>query len=251
MSIQYGSGAISGFLSNDSVTVAGLDVKNFTFGEVTSLSGLGFIVGQFDGILGMGFNSISIDKLPTLMDLIAEQKLLENSEFSFYLTKQAGAAGSSLTLGGVDPSVYTGDFNYHPLISETYWVIGMEGFKVNGQLVEIKAGIVDTGTSLIVGDSSVINPITAKIGEVKSDCSNLSTLPDVTVQIGGIDYVLTAKDYVLQVSAGGASECVNGFMGMAMPAQLKKAVILGDVFIKTYYTVFDLDKKRVGFATAK
>jgi len=39
-------------------------------------------------------------------------------------------------------------------------------------------------------------------------------------------------------------------MAMDMPAQLKDAVILGDVFLKTYYTHFDMTKQRVGLAKA-
>jgi len=37
---------------------------------------------------------------------------------------------------------------------------------------------------------------------------------------------------------------------MDLPAQLANAVILGDVFIKVYYTHFDMGNKRVGFALA-
>lgn len=58
--IQYGSGGVKGFVSNDVVTVSGVTVKNVDFGEVTSLKGPSFIVGKFDGILGMAFPKISV-----------------------------------------------------------------------------------------------------------------------------------------------------------------------------------------------
>jgi len=38
---------------------------------------------------------------------------------------------------------------------------------------------------------------------------------------------------------------------MDLPPQLSKAFILGDSFIKEYYTHFHLEKKAVGFAKAK
>jgi hypothetical protein len=39
-------------------------------------------------------------------------------------------------------------------------------------------------------------------------------------------------------------------MGMDLPPQLGEAFIIGDLFLKTFYTHFDVAGKRVGFATA-
>ena len=58
--IMYGSGPVSGFLSYDDVNFGGLVAKQQEFAEVNVVSGLGlaFLVGKFDGILGMAFDSI-------------------------------------------------------------------------------------------------------------------------------------------------------------------------------------------------
>lgn len=53
--IQYGSGKVAGIVSNDVVTVAGIQVPNVDFGESTTLSGVSFLAGKFDGIMGLAF----------------------------------------------------------------------------------------------------------------------------------------------------------------------------------------------------
>jgi len=42
-----------------------------------------------------------------------------------------------------------------------------------------------------------------------------------------------------------------GLIGMDLPPRLGNAFILGDSFIKTYYTHFDMENRRVGFSKAK
>lgn len=58
--IHYGSGAISGFFSSDNVQVGDLSVKNQDFIEATSEPGSVFVSSKFDGILGLGFQTISV-----------------------------------------------------------------------------------------------------------------------------------------------------------------------------------------------
>jgi cathepsin D len=218
---------------------------------MTTLSGASFVAAKFDGILGLAFPSIAADGVTPVFQQMYEQGLIDNNSFSFYLT-QNGGAGSKLILGGVDSSLAKSDFTYHKLISETYWEIGFNDIKVNGTGLGISGGkaIVDSGTSLLVGDEDLINEINAKIGTVNQDCSNRDSLPTVTVTIDGKDYPLTPQQYVLQVSALGQTECLNGFMGMKVPPQLKNAIILGDLFIHVYYSHFDFANNRVGFALA-
>ena len=40
--IEYGSGPVSGFYSEDTVNIGGVSITDYTFAEVTKVSGLGF-----------------------------------------------------------------------------------------------------------------------------------------------------------------------------------------------------------------
>ncbi|KAD4981811.1 hypothetical protein E3N88_18482 [Mikania micrantha] len=60
--IQYGTGSISGYFSEDNLQVGDLVINNQIFIEATREPGATFLAGRFDGILGLGFHEISVGK---------------------------------------------------------------------------------------------------------------------------------------------------------------------------------------------
>lgn len=248
--IKYGSGGVEGKVSLDTVSTADLEAVNFAFGEATKLKGISFIPAKFCGIVGMAFGSISVDKLPTYVDTLYNQKKIDNKSFSFYLTKNPGEEGSALIFGNKDNKYYTGDMKYYKLVSETYYVIEMDNIQVNGKTFNTSNAIVDSGTSVLVGSKELVDHLKNNIGDVKSDCSNMNELPDVKFVISGDEYILHNHEYILKVSAFGYSKCILGFIALdGLPKGLD--IILGDIFMKKYYTEFDMTNERVGFALAK
>ena len=254
LSIQYGSGAVSGYLSQDTVTWGGIQISDVTFGEMTEMNSASWIASKFDGILGMAWQAISEDHIPPVFQTMYNEGKISERSFAFYLTKNAGEKGSELTLGGYNPDHAVGTWKKVPLISESYWMIALDSIKVNQKdigMTNLK-GIVDSGTSLLVGDTPIVKAINEMIGTVKSDCSNVNSLPNVEILINGETYVLTPESYVLKVSAAGETECLNGFRGDDFPPELQGTLILGDLFIKTYYTLFSYENSgSVSFVGAK
>lgn len=121
---------MSGFVSNDVVSVSGVQAKNIDFGESTTLKGASFVAAKFDGILGMAFPAISVLGMTPVYQAMYEQGLVATNSFSFALTSTPGQEGSKLVLGGVNPAYAASEFDYYPLVSETYWMIGTDNMKL-------------------------------------------------------------------------------------------------------------------------
>jgi hypothetical protein len=111
-------------------------------------------------------------------------------------------------------------------------------------------GVIDSGTSLIIGSFDLINPILHQIGNVEQDCSNIDELPNIDFIFDGITYSLSPRDYVLEITLFGSTECMAGIMGAELPDNFPY-LIIGDVFMRKYYSHFDHVNQRVGFALAK
>jgi hypothetical protein len=254
--IMYGSGSVSGFFSLDDVTLAdGLVISGQRFAEVQDAGGLGlaYALGKFDGILGLGFTSISIDNTPTVFENAISQNVVDQPIFSFYLgDNQPG----ELTFGGFNPAHFTGELQYVKLSSATYWEIGMDGVSAGSYHADPNAdgspitAIVDSGTSLITGPRKEISALASSVGAKSTitgqftiDCVKLDDMPDIVFLINGQEYVIPGKDAVIQAQG----TCLFAFMGMDFPKPGPQW-ILGDVFMRKYYTVFNYADETIGFA---
>jgi len=169
-SIQYGSGACSGYLSEDTVSIGGLNVQHQTFAEVTNeggLSSLSFVAAKFDGIMGLAFDTISVDHVRPVWYNMLDQSLVSTPSFSFWLSGN-DSIDSQLVFGGSDPAHYEGNFTYVPLTNETYWEFALDGVSIGGESqIDCSKGcraIADSGTSLLAGPADVVAEINKKIG---------------------------------------------------------------------------------------
>ena len=241
--ITYGSGGVKGFVSKDVANIGDIQ-SHMSFGEVMSASGISFLASQMSGILGLAYNTISVDKLPTWMD----QAPLTDKSFSFYLHTNPEA--SYMVIPGWDSENWA-TIDTHKVVEEAYWSLNLtsigQGSKKFPQ-TNMKA-VIDSGTSLIVGSPSVIDPIISNI-QVKMDCSNIDSLPQVSFTIDTQTYPLDPADYVIKITQDGVTQCMCGIATMNFPAGFNY-VILGDVFMRRYPSYFSLNDNTVSFQVAK
>merc|ERR1712216_649228 len=125
-----------------------------------------------------------------------------------------------------------------------YWLISASDIKVGGKSsgsCNFLTGcemVVDTGTSVLAGPPSAMNALIAKIGNVSADCSNVASLPTLSFTFAGQDfYVIRAKD------DSGKEQCQLGIEGVNAGVPIW---ILGDPFLRKYYTVWDAEQHRLG-----
>ncbi|RXN20202.1 renin-like protein [Labeo rohita] len=128
-SIQYASGNVRGFLSEDVVVVGGIPVVQ-VFAEATALPAIPFIFAKFDGVLGMGYPDVAIDGITPVFDRIMSQHVLKQNVFSVYYSRVSVGADMLFCMDGC-------------------------------------AAVIDTGSSYITGPASSISILMKTIGAVE------------------------------------------------------------------------------------
>ena len=242
--IEYGSGGVSGIVGKDIATIGDISAP-MSFGEISKVDGPTFLVSQMDGIIGLAYDTISVDKLPTFMD---EAQVSEKS-FAFYLKDKSEE--SYMTLPGIDEEAPVTKVATHNVIEKSYWNVNLtsaSGAQGAVDTTGYKAAI-DSGTSLIVGPNTIIAPLIEGIpveDQGVIDCAILDTLPDISFTFDETVYTLTPNDYVLKETVLKQTQCILGVMGADLPAEFNY-VIVGDVFMRKYPTLFSLDDNTVTF----
>jgi len=254
--IRYGSGSVEGYISQDVLQIGDLKIEHQDFGEATSEPGLAFAFGRFDGILGLGYDTISVNKIvPPFYNMI-DQGLLDEPVFAFYLGDSSKDGDESVaTFGGVDKSHYTGKMVKIPLRRKAYWEVDLDAITFGKDSAELdNTGVIlDTGTSLIILPSTLAELLNKEMGAKKGfngqytvECDKRDSLPDMTFTLTGYNFTITAYDYILEVQGS----CISAFNGMDFPEPTGPLAILGDAFLRKWYSVYDLGNNAVGLAKA-
>ncbi|XP_029170189.1 lysosomal aspartic protease-like [Nylanderia fulva] len=257
--INTGKGIIRGFVSTDVVTIAGLNVNNQSFIEATHVPDLAVLRAHYDGVLGMSYASIANGGVKPVFDNMIHQNLVSKPIFSIYLNRNiSNHVGGDLILGGTDPDLYKGGLTYVPVIETGYWQFPMK--KITVRNYTFCAGgcqaMVTTGSSFLFGPLSNISIINDLIGTyvfngvnlLLCDKRNSTSMPVIRFSIGNRVFNLTSDDYVQQISPLNKMICYSGFQEHDSNEDVW---VLGDVFLGRYYSVYDFEKNRVGFAPAK
>lgn len=248
-SVTYGTGDVEGVVGRDKFAFAGYEVE-IGFGLASNASD-DFMTYPMDGILGLGRGASNKLGTPTLMEVMASQKLLKTNMFGVHLSRSAdGATDGQITFGAPDTSKFSGDLAYTNSVSSNgMWEIPADGAGVDGQTLGFtgKTAIIDTGTSYILmppGDAKALHarlPGSSNAGE--SFTVPCNTKLSIQFTFSGVSYDVLPKDYIGKPDKTGKT-CASNIVGhQSFGAD---TWLLGDVFLKNVYSVFDFDKDRIG-----
>ena len=254
----------SGYLSQDTVSIAGLTVVGQVFGEAVNPQRFD-VLSDYEGYLGLGLLSFARTGTPPLFFNLLKQKLIEESVFGIYLVPWNSSHNTSsgeLILGGRDPNRYTGELTYAPLTSKQHWQFKMNSVSIKAKFNDTisPAGCqggcdaaIDSVNPFIVGPKKELDRINKMLGAINPDpddnfieyfdCSTIKTLPTLLLDIGDKELELSAEQYVLNL---GNQICLSAFIGDHVSQWG-----LGAPFLEAVYTEFDVGNSRLGFAPAK
>ncbi|CAF4224311.1 unnamed protein product, partial [Adineta steineri] len=230
--------------------------------------------------LGLGYPTLANYGNTPLFYNMWNQSLIPEPIFSFYLNPDTNAIiGSELIFGGIDSSKFTGNITYVPVVIPEYWEFQMTSMSVGSTLINSSLyAVADTGTTFITGPATQVEALNGALGATYDssakmytlNCSinSLSSLPNVTFNIAGGIFTLKPSQYLVvyydnstnydnstdynnSTSYDNSTSyiCYSVFTPQDSKDSFNNSIwILGDYFLRRYYSIFDIVNNRIGFA---
>ena len=249
--INFGIGEIVGVMNQDTLTIAEITIPYQDIAEVKQEIGSVFDDINLCGIMGLGFNKLASPDTIPVFDNIVNSNTLDWNVFSFYFTLDENEE-SEVLLGDVNPDKFYDPIYWIPLTEDPhYWTVIIQdvrfGDKSLGVCNNDCIAAVDTGTSLISAPTDMVKKMNSLFG---NSCVDIDSYPDLIYVINGIEFSLPPTLYILH-SSDDVEYCSLAFMSIDVGYGDIRIWTLGDLFLSKYYSIFDRDHMRVGFAEAK
>jgi hypothetical protein len=272
VSVSYGSGSFSGTEYTDQVTLSSsLVIKSQSIGVASTTQGF----SDVDGILGIGPVDLTEGTIggntpvPTITDNLFKQGTISTESIGIFYqpSTSASALNGELTFGGIDSSKITSDVNYVPITSTSpasgYWGIDQTiKYGTGGAILDSTAGIVDTGTTLVLIATDAFQKyqkatgatLDQTTGLLKLTASQFEKLQSLFFDIGGVQYELTPNAQIwpreLNSELGGSeSDIYLVVSDLGNPSGQGLDFINGFTFLQRFYSVYDVTNSQVGLAT--
>ncbi|KAM0753939.1 acid protease [Meredithblackwellia eburnea MCA 4105] len=257
ISLTYGIGSDSGVLVQDQVSFGSYSL-NQIFVAASSNDHLTTNPSP-TALIGLAWQALAETKAVPFVQALWQNGLLAQPLFAFNIgndktTSDTGLiSGGTLTLGGVDSSVYSGDIHYTALSADQtgFWNIPLSDMAVNGTSLQVTDGAVtiDSGTNSITIDPKLYTYIFEGIPGVRQSSGGSYVYPcsspvSLSFTFNGTTFTLPASRFQ-DVNIG------SGYCESILQPGQTNDFIIGSPFFESFYTVFRFDPPSVGFAPYK
>lgn len=274
ITVSFGTGEVMGVFLEDLLCLGrggdghGEGQENclqMRFIAATDMSADPFAEFVFDGVLGLGLESLSqspafnfLHALHVESTLTAEKGSFSKT-FGIFLASHDGET-SQITLGGWAEEHVSGEVTWSPVLQPELgrWLLEIKGLWVDGQEVPFcKEGckaVVDSGTSVLSVPSPLFSDLFQKLSAPARDGS-CSEGPQLQMELDGSSLNLSVGDFSRldkESSPSAQATCRPMLMVMDLPEPLgPKLFVLGEPILKKFYTIYDAEARRVGFGRAR
>ncbi|KAJ7064321.1 aspartic peptidase A1, partial [Mycena amicta] len=280
----FASGSVTGYIFTDVIALDDFSATDAQFLLGTSLSdGISTSTSPLpvSGLLGLAFGGVSglATTLTPFWKTVADSGQMESPEISLYFaralataTGQQEAPGGTLTFGGTNTSLYSGDIEFLNLTGKagTYWSLDVVSVSVQGTHflanTTTHRATFDSGASAIGGplfDVAKIwaavpgsNTIPSQSGFYSYPCN---TTLNISISFGGRAWPIHPADMNLGTVDSDSSQCVGGIYALSSSeadeifsssttGSDRPSWMLGIVFLKNVYTVLRHIPPSIGLA---
>ncbi|KDN37833.1 hypothetical protein RSAG8_09887, partial [Rhizoctonia solani AG-8 WAC10335] len=253
--IGYGDGShASGNVVIDTVTIGDINIKRQAVEVAQQLSDE-FLRGGSDGLLGLGFpklNTVQPHRQKTPMQNMVEQGLVKDPIFTVKLDKHDSRG--FYTFGYINENVHSSKLYWREVITDNgWWEVVSPYVRIGSKIYnrgKSNTAIIDTGTTLILMDDETIERLYSQIPGARLDRTiggyifpTHAHAPELAFCVGRWLFTVPSGDLAFSDAGNGMS------YGAIQSRGQNKQDILGDVFLKHVYVVFDQGTNpRVGVA---
>jgi len=261
----------------------------------TDMSEDPFLDFDFDGVLGMGLQSLSqrpeFNFVNMMSSTVGDVSTPSPKVFSIYLAAHKGES-SELTLGGHSGQRLAGPLRWSPVVMPEFghWMVGIKNVYIDGVPIDFcKDGqcraVADTGTSLLAVPSDAVPELYEGLrhnAPLHGDCVHSGPVLQFELEGGEVIVSMRPEDYSslepIQRPERGARDwfmrffntqgwptkrypqddirrdlyCKPLLMAMDLPEPVgPKLFLLGEPVLRRYYTVYDAEASRIGWAQAR
>lgn len=277
--IAYGTGEVTGDFVRDTVCLSdhtgqsaleaekGQACASLRVITATELTEEPFGAFKFDGVLGLGLESLALNPEFNFFGQLAKKS--RDATFGYFLSRTDQVA-SEISFGGHDARRVASELAWVPVHRPElgFWQIQVRSVSVAGTALPLCeegdcVAIADTGTSLLGAPRQVAQRLHVLLArKVPGDPADLDCRefrgPDLVFElVDGVKLTLGPEDYsrasAMQVRQNQTTQliCRASLLPVDGDDVLGPTTwILGEPALRKYYTAYDWGRQRIGFALA-